>query len=73
MNEHHCDDPAHARMYAALIERAERAEARVTRVEALADPADGRYCTSPGCTCNTALFARDLRIALAEPDEEGGR
>lgn len=65
------DDPAHARMYRALVERAERAEAKVGRVEALAEDLESGGYWPPW----QALAAGRIRAALAEPerDEEGGR
>lgn len=64
------DDPKHALMYRALVERAERAEAKVARVEALIrEYGDG--CNDGGC----CPWHTSLTALLAEPerDEEGGR
>lgn len=69
------DDPAHARMYRALAERAERAEAKVARVEALAadwlsevDWSDGR--NNYGDNEAYEKCARQLSAALAEPERD---
>ena len=76
------DDPKHARMYRALLERAEKAEAKVARVEALANAAEKRspsgiahdlaHLDEPAAV---VIPVRDLRATLAEPEraEEGGR
>lgn len=76
------DDPKHARMYRALLERAENAEAKVARVEALATT-ETRYEPTPddtvqfeaGWNLGYVVAQHAVLTALAEPerDEEGGR